>query len=100
MAICEQQHARYDPPIAEFNCPKCGAKAGDLCVDEPVGGWDDPDHAECEKLHDKDQLTCLKCNYRTTGKALAALLMKKRNLVPCPHCKGKGVVPKGKGESK
>jgi hypothetical protein len=89
---CTGKHTKYQPTEAEFTCPKCEAKVGDFCIDECV-------NAECPDLHDEDGVACYgkngkgcPANYGASGKTFAALVVKKRNLVPCEHCKGKGFV--------
>ncbi len=86
---CEAKHTKYQPTDEEFNCPKCGAKVGDFFKDDPVG------HDECELLHDEDNLCCATCGYGCSGKAFAARIVKAKNLVSCPCCKGKGFVKVG-----
>lgn len=94
--VCTFKHTKYQPTDEEFHCPKCKAPGGDFCVD-------DGPNLECDLLHDEDILNCYgkggagcPAEYGITGKAFAAALVKKNNLVPCKHCKGKGLVPKGK----
>lgn len=84
-AVCTNKHTAYQPTEEEFLCPKCKAPCGDFCVDES------PDY-ECPKLHPNDGLLCYKCDYRTTGAAYVRQIMKQRDLVPCPTCKGAGHV--------
>jgi DNA-directed RNA polymerase subunit RPC12/RpoP len=89
---CGFKHTKYQPTDAEFNCPKCGAKVGDFCVDEGP-------NMPCPDLHDEDSLVCYgkdgkgcRGQYYVSGKAFAAMVLKKNDLVPCEHCKGKGFV--------
>lgn len=91
-AACNGKHTKYQPTEAEFRCPKCDAPVGDFCIDDCV-------NAECPDLHDEDGLVCYGKNgkgcpgqYGTTGRAFAALVVKKNDLKPCEHCKGKGFV--------
>lgn len=94
---CDAKHTKYQPSDEEFCCPKCGAKCGEFCVD-------DGPNLDCPLIHDDDHLACYgkrkvaSCpdGYGTSGKAFAAALQRKKGLVPCSHCKGKGLVPKGK----
>jgi len=51
---------------------------------------------DCVKIHDQDGIECSKCGLYWSGKTVTTLMAKKANLVPCPCCKGKGVVPKEK----
>lgn len=90
---CTLKHTKYQPTEAEFCCPKCGAGCGDFCVDES-GNF------ECPDLHPDDGLVCMgkdgkgcPAEYGTSGQAFVTSLIKKKNLVPCTHCKGKGYVP-------
>lgn len=85
---CLATHTKYDPSTDDFNCPECGAKAGDFAIDEPV----DDVAKDCERLHNGDYLRCYKCGFNTTGRAFAQRLTKKNSLVPCEHCKGRGMV--------
>ena len=94
---CSAKHTKYQPTDEEFCCPKCGATVGHFCVD-------DGPNLDCDLLHDEDELNCygepgaMGCpaQYGTTGKAFAALVVKKKNIQTCPTCKGKGYVPKEK----
>lgn len=83
--VCNIKHTKYQPLNKEFKCPKCGAQSPDFCVDES-------ENMECEKLHDTDYLRCWQCHYDTNGKTFVAFLVKKDTLVPCPCCKGRGMV--------
>ena len=49
---------------------------------------------DCPKVHEQDGIECSKCGLYWSGKTVTTLMAKKANLVPCPCCKGKGVVPK------
>jgi hypothetical protein len=87
---CEAKHTKYQPTGEEFRCPRCRAESGDFYID-------DGPNVECELLHDEDRLVCLgkdsggcPSEYETSGRAFAAALVKKKNLVPCSHCKGTG----------
>lgn len=82
---CTIKHCTYQPTDEEFRCPKCNAVGGEFMVDES-GNFD------CEKIHDTDQLRCMKCDHRVTGRSFTKKLMKKNQLVKCPHCKGIGLV--------
>lgn len=92
MNTCEAKHCKYQPTNEEFHCPKCGAKMGDFCIDEPDRSAD----SNCKLLHNSDFLLCYTCKYSATGKDFSAAIVKKKNLIPCPHCKGKGFVNSGK----
>jgi DNA-directed RNA polymerase subunit RPC12/RpoP len=96
--VCGAKHTKYNPTLGEFRCPRCGAKAGVFVIEEQ---HDEEVNWDCPKLHPKDQIVCYgrnkktgeDCGYHTTGARLAAALMKKKDLIPCPYCK-QGVVPK------
>lgn len=92
---CAGEHTPYQPNDKEFQCPDCGATP-----DSDKGFYtDEPDEAantECGKMHLHDGLRCYGCNYESSGRAFAAKLQKKHDLVPCSHCKGKGLVPRKK----
>lgn len=88
---CLEKHTSIQIPDDEWVCPKCGVgpegkrgKDGFIIEDGP--------NLSCNLLHNNDELWCGCCEYRTSGKTLAAQYIKKNNLVTCPHCKGKGLV--------
>lgn len=92
--ICNAQHAKYDVPIEEFICPKCGATPDtnpQFCIAES----DPAAHSDCERLHHQDELYCNGCGYHAYGKEFSKKIAANQNLVACPHCRGKGLV---KGE--
>lgn len=88
---CTAKHTRYQPSMAEWKCPKCKATVdgqnGGFVVDTSPDGAD-----ECDATHDADTLHCYSCGYTTTGKAFAARRQKATSMVPCPTCKGHGLV--------
>jgi DNA-directed RNA polymerase subunit RPC12/RpoP len=93
---CPAKHAKYDIPDDEFKCPKCGATPDNvkpfyICDPDPES------HGDCPKLHSRDGIYCTNCEATYSGERLAGIIMKKKNLVKCPCCKGRGVVP---GEKK
>lgn len=97
--ICPAQHTQYQPTDAEWRCPKCNADNTRFIIEStPEDALDD-----CSKLHEQDTIVCIDgrgmSHYETTGKRFAARLAKRANLVPCPHCKGRGMVA-GAQESK
>jgi DNA-directed RNA polymerase subunit RPC12/RpoP len=93
---CKSKHTEYNPSLEEWICPNCGAKEpGDFYIEYPAEAAAE----ECEKLHPTDILRCIKCKYETTGKKWADSLAKKMNVVKCPCCNGKGMVPRPKPES-
>lgn len=85
---CRAKHVKYEPTDEEWRCPKCGAGAGDFYCDT----WEEGADEYCELLHESADVRCIMCDYKTTGKAFSALIVKKGNLVKCPCCKGKGFV--------
>lgn len=90
--ICGAKHAKPQIPDEEWKCPKC-----DITADHETGGFviEDPDgeaSPECPLLHDHDGVCCSNCGYGASGKSLAKLVAKRRNLVPCGSCKGTGFV--------
>jgi Zn finger protein HypA/HybF involved in hydrogenase expression len=96
---CQAKHTEYQPTEEEFVCPSCGKGP----KDEPQGlvvegNDDDGADTECPLLHPHDYLRCYTCDYDTGGQAFASSVAKKKNLVPCPTCKGKGMVPAKKGK--
>lgn len=88
---CNSRHTKYQPTDEEWKCPKCGRGNESFWIDEEFG------EDGCDKLHDDDTIRCFQCGYDTTGKAFAASIQLKKNLVTCPCCKGSGLVPKKKG---
>lgn len=94
LSSCSAKHTKYNPSGAEWKCPKCSKTALDpdgFFNDEPASDA----QGDCPALHEHDALRCYSCGYGTTGKAFAARLQKAANMVPCPTCKGHGLV---KGE--
>jgi hypothetical protein len=59
-----------------FKCPKCGA------TPEPRNDF----------IIDDGQALCVVCERGWSVKAYEKAMMKKHNLKPCPHCKGRGAV--------
>lgn len=91
-AACTEKHTKYQPPDSDWKCPKCGATA-----DDPNGFFcDEAVSPDCERLHEADGLVCYGCGHATSGKDFATRLQKAANMVPCPHCKGHGLVPGNK----
>ena len=91
---CTLKHVKYEPTDEEWLCPKCGAEAGDFYIEARENENDSS--PDCELLHEDDVLDCNGCGYSVSGKAFSALIVKKKNLVKCPCCKGKGYVTKDK----
>jgi hypothetical protein len=96
---CTAKHTKYQPTEEEMRCPKCGAGLGDFCVDESAPGADE----DCGLLHVEDILICYGpngagCDWAgASAQAFASRIAKAKSLVPCSHCKGKGLVPAEKG---
>lgn len=85
---CTTKHTKYQPTDEEWKCPKCGAPSGDFYIDESAS----EEASECPKLHDLDFLRCANCGHTDDGKPFAVRIQKQKALVPCPHCKGSGMV--------
>jgi hypothetical protein len=93
---CTRKHTKYQPLDEEFKCPRCGATPNtdlQFIQEPPKTEWGTLDD-ECTELHDDDMCNCNRCDYGVSGKSFAARLMKQNNLIPCPHCKGRGLVKK------
>lgn len=85
---CRAKHTQYNPPPEEFRCPECNAESGVFAVDETAENAD----PSCERLHAKDGLRCYDCRHEMSGASFARSRAKAANLVPCPTCKGHGMV--------
>ena len=85
---CIAKHTKVDIPDEEWFCPKCGAGVDDGWVIDYVP---DEAHPDCELLHDEDYIICENCGYETTGKNLVRRYLKRKDMVTCPLCRGKGV---------
>ena len=86
--ICSAKHTAFQPTEAQWRCPKCGADPEFFYIEDPDESSDD----DCGKLHEKDTVICNKCEGGWSGKKVANILAKRLHLVPCPTCKGRGVV--------
>lgn len=104
--ICSVKHAKPNVPMEDWKCPKCGTgttylvrkynpetksyyedlEQGFVVEESAEGAW------ECELLHEEDELYCFCCNTATSGKKYAAWYRKQKDLIPCPHCKGTGLI--------
>ena len=82
--VCTAKHTQYQPNET-WRCPKCGAKAeGDgFLLESSADGVSD----------EYDECVCHICGYHAYGKTVANRLKKLDNMVICPTCKGKSVVP-------
>jgi len=85
---CSEKHTKYQPTENEWRCPWCGADNKSFYIEEPIETARD----DCEKLHEGDGLYCYICKDALSGKAFAAQIQKTKNLIPCKHCKGSGLV--------
>lgn len=86
---CTRKHCRYQVPDELFFCPKCGlGPEEDGLVLEPAV------EDECEKMHDDDWVMCYHCGYEASARAFSRLIARQQNLVTCPTCKGKGMIPR------
>jgi len=101
MSKCGFKHAVPQVPDKHWRCPSCGSKSHCKDPDDPsreTDGWiiDDPICCDCEELHEQDILNCYICDASMTGAEYAEWYAKKAKMVKCPHCKGTGLVKKGK----
>jgi len=87
---CLAKHTVYQPKDEEWKCPKCGADNNHFTIIDSAPLVSD----DCVLLHSTDECECTKCGYGGSGVSVARALMNQGNLVPCPCCKGKGVVSK------
>lgn len=96
LKTCYAKHTAFQPTGAQWTCPKCGAGAGStegtFYVDESPEDAD----GDCPALHQNDNVVCNGCGGGWLGQNLARKMMQKLDLVPCPCCKGHGVVSKAK----
>lgn len=94
---CDGKHTKYQPTEAQWKCPKCGAgsalgsSGGNTFI---INDTEKGANQDCTILHVGDALAC-DCGYTTSGKAFAARLQKAASMVPCPTCKGHGLVKGG-----
>ena len=85
---CKARHTQYQPTEAELCCPKCKAPCGVFYVVDTQAGAD----PGCEKNHPEDDWVCTKCGQGTSGRQLALMIVRKKNLKPCAACHGTGFV--------
>lgn len=91
---CSEKPTKYQPEDKDWYCPKCGATK-DIVIDETyceIG-------MDCDKVHETDFIRCYgtgkngeACDFDDNGKDYVKRLIAKKKLVPCKHCKGKGMV--------
>jgi len=93
---CSRKHTVPQIPDEYWKCSKCGEV--DNFVLEPPEGMEDKDE-DCPLLHDDDDCVCYSCGNATTAKRFAASFAKKNDLVACPCCAGKGLLPSKKAAS-
>ena len=86
MLECKRKHTIFNPSDEEWRCPNCGN------IDDFI--LEDPFSTDCELLHKDDVISCNGCGCSYTGKQFCDILLKRKNLIPCPHCKGTGLIPK------
>jgi hypothetical protein len=99
---CTAKHTKYQPVMPdEWRCPRCGAGSeirgpeGERHDGFLVQDADETAADDCDLNHDGDNLGCNRCEFGCSGAAFARRLQKAKNLVPCSHCKGSGLVPRG-----
>lgn len=88
MMKCKKKHVAYQPTDEEFNCPKCGTKCGDFHL---IIQFDDSD-MDCDLIHADDYIECDGCGFSISASRFAKDIQITKNLVPCGHCKGTGLV--------
>lgn len=87
---CKKKHVAYQPTDEEFKCPSCGAKCGDFNL---VSQCDDSD-IDCDLIHASDHAECDSCGFSISASRFSKDIQITKNLVPCDHCKGTGLVNK------
>lgn len=85
---CSAKHTDYQPPDSEWVCPRCGAGKEEFSVSEP----DKQAHDDCTKLHEFDELVCLRCGYENYGKDFSIYCQTNHDYETCPCCGGLGKV--------
>lgn len=85
---CTAKHTKYQPTDEEWLCPKCGANSDHFIIEDPAEDADE----DCEELHVYDNVVCSSCGFGGSGRTVASRMSKKKNLVPCPCCKGSGFI--------
>lgn len=94
MSQCHAKHTKPQIPDKDWHCLQCGAGIDDKGPFE-IEESDERAADDCPLLHEQDSVVCRSCGIFRTGKQIAAAYAKKKNLVPCPGCKGTGYVKKG-----
>jgi len=87
MAGCTVKHIPCPIPDNEWRCPKCGSE--DFLIEDSESS-----DVECELFHAGDFTNCNTCG---GGWKLSNVIKKwvtKKNMIPCPHCKGTGIISK------
>ena len=95
MEKCKHRHTKVQVPDEEWVCPRCGARAR---TGKSGEGWlvQDSSNFECDSLHVDDELGCEACGARMSGQTYSNWYRKKKSMVECPRCKGKGFVKRDK----
>lgn len=90
---CTRKHTKYQVEDTDWSCPECGATSdrgeGNFVLESDAVTAD-----ECSLMHMDDHVVCYACDYSASANGYANRVKKQKNLVPCPHCKGNGFVPK------
>lgn len=87
---CRAKHTKFQPTEAEWKCPQCGGGPDVFFIDYFADRADD----DCDLLHEDDYIVCTECDKSWGGRSLAATMAKRKDVEPCPHCQGTGVVQK------
>lgn len=91
MSHCPARHTHYQPNDDEWKCPNCGYDQTDkFYITCPA-----TDSIDCEKLHVTDEV-CDNCKSFWWGDELAEAMAELADQVVCPHCGGKGTIPRSK----
>ena len=88
---CGAKHTVPQIPDDKWACPKCGvgsdAQAPFVIEDRDANSSDD-----CALLHAEDYCVCGNCGFVASGSSLARRYAKEQALIPCPRCKGTGMI--------
>jgi len=85
---CTRKHTKYQIEAADWACPKCDNGDGFFLESDSLSEDDD-----CSLMHMDDYVVCYACNYSASANSFAKHVQKKKNMIQCPCCKGKGFVP-------